>query len=135
MKITKAREASQPEFRKLRHSIFLTHHQQRNSTAVIQIMSPILQKIFMLQRHQLIRWGKFSGYATLVTGIFSILTAIFCFIWMTAKMTHLESKTSEGRRQERQIAQSLDSIEKLRSFAIENSEYFEKMESVGMQTI
>jgi hypothetical protein len=43
-------------------------------TTIPKVMPPLLQKLLMLQDHQLIRWGRLNGWAT------SLLGVLFFFI-------------------------------------------------------
>jgi hypothetical protein len=97
-------------------------HQHRNSTAVIQIMSPVLQKIFMLQRHQLIRWGSVIGYLCTGIGVMSMIASIFLLQAFNSKFEEIDERLHDNAKLERQVIDSKKSMDELITFTLKSSE-------------
>ncbi|MES2660649.1 MAG: hypothetical protein V4689_18635 [Verrucomicrobiota bacterium] len=85
-------------------------------------MSPTLQKIFMLQRHQLIRWGSFGGYLSTGLGVLLIIASIPGFLVLDSQLKSLDALLEEMIKRERQVIESRESLDELKTFAIKASE-------------
>jgi Na+-transporting methylmalonyl-CoA/oxaloacetate decarboxylase gamma subunit len=80
-------------------------------------MSPTLQKILMLQRHQVIRWGGPTGYFTFVFGLLFMLVALVGFQVFNSKLKDMESQLQETKDLTKTVIHSANNLEELKSVA------------------
>lgn len=98
-------------------------------------MPLILQKIFMLQRHQLIRWGTTSGYLGVVSGLLFMVIAVTGMVVIPSKLAQAEARTADSRKHERSVILNSRNFEELRSFTLEGNGYNASMESIYWESI
>ena len=84
-----------------------------------------IETIFMCQRHQLVRWGKFSGYLGIGFGLVLCLTSIVAFFILVPILTHVQLVKDD--RTER-IVLGAKGAEELRWYAMQNQYHAQRVQ-------
>ena len=92
-------------------------------------MSPILKKVFMLERHQLIRWGTVSGYGCVIFSLLLVGTSIILLAVLNSELRTSDANLKNNSKIEHQIIESRKSLDELITVAIKTSEYHKKRHS------
>ena len=82
-------------------------------------MAALLEKLFMYQRHQLIRWGKPVGIIGIGFGLLFCLVSILGLYSMELKLKPL---LKDNHTQSNKILLLIDDVDELRSYALTNHE-------------
>jgi hypothetical protein len=89
-------------------------------------MSPIIQKIFMLQRHQLIRWGTVNGVVCVTLSILFIVASILLYAVFNWQFRGIQAQLHQRANIERQVIDSRETMDELKSIALKVSEDHQK---------
>lgn len=89
-------------------------------------MNDVIDKIFMCQRHQLIRWGKLAGRIGIVFGLAFCLVSVLGLCSMEIQLRPL---LKENHSQTNLILHQINDIEELRSYALSSHAQMQSMES------
>lgn len=84
-------------------------------------MSPVIQKIFMLQRHQLIRWGSINGVIFVTLSILFVVASILLLPIFNWQFKEINVQLHEKAKLERQVIDSTTNMDELRAYALKVS--------------
>jgi hypothetical protein len=88
-------------------------------------MPKIIEWLFMLQRHQLIRWGRTCAAVTIGMGLAAIVAALWGVWFVEAR---LEPLLASNRALDRKNIASIAKIEDLREYSLRSQERYASAE-------
>lgn len=89
-------------------------------------MAPIIQKILMLQRHQLIRWGTVNGVICVTCSILFVVASVLMFLVFKWQFREIHAQVHENAKIERQFIDSKENRDELRAYALKATEDHQK---------
>ena len=95
-------------------------------------MPKIIEWLFMLQRHQLIRWGRPASVVTIGVGLVAIFAALYG-AWFTE--ARLEPLLASNRALDRKNITSIAKIEDLRAYSLRSQERYASVEGGSIRLI
>ena len=95
-------------------------------------MRRFVEWLFMLQRHQLIRWGRPCAVFTIGVGLACVVAAL-CGAWFME--ARLEPLLSSNRDLDRKNITSIANIEDLRAYSLRSQERYASVEGGSIRLI